>query len=136
MQDSELPPNKPEGDLSAFEDALSDDILDSLPPENKSDEPQTEIGIIRKVLQNLSEEYGITYEIYNGRELGYELALNHRLDDMSHTAPRSLSDELTLSIQGNRVSEEQFLLLHCVYNRFPLHQKICRHCRVKESRLC
>lgn len=107
MHDSEFPQEEPKGDLSAFENALSDDALYSLPSENKTSEPQSELEIIRKVLQELSEKYGFEYQIYDGRELDYEFALNHRLDDMSSSAPRGLSDELALSIQGNRVTEEQ-----------------------------
>jgi hypothetical protein len=100
-------PTEPDNDLSAFEDALSDTDLDSLNPDDESEESKSELGIIRDTLNELAKEYGFEYQIYDGRELGYELALYHRLDDMSYSAPGSLSDELALSIQRNQVSEEQ-----------------------------
>lgn len=99
---------KPEDDdserLQIFADTLGDDYAAALPEEPK---PKSELGIIRQVLQEFSEKYGITFQIYDGRELNYELALNHRLDDMIYTAPRYLSDEIALAIQANTVTEEQ-----------------------------
>lgn len=90
--------------LQIFADTLGDDYAAALPEEPK---PESEVGIIRKVLQEFSEKYGVDFKIYDGRELNYELSLNHRLEDMIYTAPHSLSDEIALAIQANTVTEEQ-----------------------------
>jgi hypothetical protein len=106
---SEKPTEHPEDHedenrLKIFADTLGDEYAADLPEEEK---PKSELGIIRQVLQEFSEKYGITFQIYDGRELNYELALNHRLDDMIYTSPQSLSDEIAIAIQENTVTQEQ-----------------------------
>lgn len=99
------PEDEPEGDLSAFERALADNA--SLDSEDVSQEKRSEKSIIRDTLEKLAAEYGFTYAIYDGRELGYILALNARLSDMLYYAPHSLSIEITDAIQMNAVTEAQ-----------------------------
>lgn len=97
-----------EDNLSAFEDALDESLFDSLPESDLSTKDDRSIGErARDVIQELAQEYGIEIIISSGREFGYELALNFRLGDMIGTSPGPISDEISLAIQRNQVSEEQ-----------------------------
>ena len=106
QEENKFPLEEPEGDFSAFDNGIDDSLFDPLREDNKSDS-KSELEIVRDVLRKLGEEYGIEFEVYDGRELGYELALNHRLDDMSYSSPRSIPDEIALAIQANKVTDEQ-----------------------------
>lgn len=83
-------------DLSLFEEAMN---------EIEGDEPKSEYGIIRKVLQELAEEYGFEVSIHDGRELGQPMSLNHRLDDFRYRVG-GISDEVAIAMQANTFTRE------------------------------
>ena len=106
MNDVEAPNPSEQDDLSIFEQALAGK-LDYLPPVPSPEEPKSELEILRGVIDDLSEKFEINIELYDGRELGYQLALNHRVDDMCYTSPGKIEDELAISIQDNQVTEQE-----------------------------
>lgn len=102
--DSENGKKGQDDDLSIFEKSLKPDLFDPL----KEDEGKiSEIDVVRDVIAEISAEYGIKVDIQDGRELGYELALNHRLDDLDGASPIGINDEILISIQDNTISEKQ-----------------------------
>ncbi|MBI2103539.1 hypothetical protein HYT59_00885 [Candidatus Woesebacteria bacterium] len=99
-EEEKLPGQGDKDNLSAFENALDGIDMSGVV------KPMCERDIIREVLDRLSEEYGVEFAIHDGRGLGSPMALNHRLDALSTSSPRSLPIELTDAIQSNNMTYE------------------------------
>jgi hypothetical protein len=109
-------------DLSLFEQAMQ---------ESEEDEPKSEYGIIRKVLEELAEKYGFEVSFHHGRQLGQVTSLNNRLDDFRIMV--GISSKAVIAILGNsftremadeilsRIIDEDILL---VYPRENLERKL------------
>lgn len=92
-EDKKFPtPEDDNQDLSIFEDALQDVDL------GEGEKPKNERQVIHDVLDKLSKKYGIEFSIHDGKGLGSPMALNHRLDALDVSSPRSLPQELTDAI--------------------------------------
>lgn len=102
--DAENGDKREDKDLSPFERGLRPDLFDPL---EEGEEKRSEGDIIRDIIAELSAKYGIEIKIQDGRELGSEMALNHRLDDLDTASPISIDDEILIAIQENSVSEKQ-----------------------------